>query len=807
MLRHYLRTTFRVLRRQASFSAINLVGLSVGIAAALLLLLFVRNEITFDSGHQKADRIYRAWVLEDYGPNQVHFNTTTPYRTGPDLKAAIPEIEAIARFDRFHDTVRRGDTSHNEQIHVAETTFLEVFDFPVVAGDRRTMLASQENIVLTETAATRYFGQADPMGEILSIDFSGEPRQFQVTGVLADPPENSSLQFELLLSYAVDEWFYSDRFKTAFFNISPETYVLLSEGADIEAVRAKIPPMITSVIGDRVEEGQYQVGLQPLHDIHMNPDFPEGYSAVVNPMYVRILLALALLILSIACINFVTLSVSRSLTRAKEIGVRKVIGADRGQLMAQYWGEALMLTGLSMIIGFMLASLALPGFNSLAQRELALTLDGQTAFLLGGIFVAVGLLAGLYPAFVLSRFSPIDAFRGAVSTGADRSRVRKILVVGQFALSILLIASTLIIGKQLDFLENKDLGFAKESIVSIPTVASIAEGQEIADRLRFRLEADPAVISLTSAAMLFDQNGWARVGYTATDGTYKRHFVNVVDHDFVSTLQLRILSGRDFDRDQPGDTDRAVIVNQAFVATHNWEEPLASTLPGANFDEHEIIGVVEDFHFASLHTEIQPALFVLSSNVAFSGAQDADYEGSFAPEIALRIAGSDVPGTIDKLSSIWAEVAPEMPFSYSFVDDNIAQQYRQEARLSSMVSLGALLSVLIAGLGLFGLASLSVSRRSKEIGLRKVLGSSIAGIVGLFTREFSVLVGIAFVVAAPVAWLGMNDWLGGFAYRAPVGAGPFLGAGVAALLVMLIAVSYQAIRASTANPVDALRDE
>ncbi|MFT4605643.1 MAG: putative ABC transport system permease protein, partial [Rhodothermales bacterium] len=496
MLLHYLRTTLRVLLRQASFSAINLVGLSVGIAAALLLLLFVRNEITFDSSHQNADRIYRAWVMEDYGPDQVHFNTTTPYRTGPDLKAAIPEVEAITRFQRFNDTVRRGDASHNEVIHVAETNFLEVFDFPVVTGDRETMLSSQENIVLTEAAAARYFGLSDPMGEILSIDFNGEPRQFQVSGVLADPPDNSSLQFEMVLSYAIDEWFYSDRFKTAFFSVSPETYVLLAEGADVDAVRAKIPPMITSVIGDRVVEGQYKVGLQPLQDIHMNPDFPEGYSSVINPMYVRILLALALLILSIACINFVTLSVSRSLTRAKEIGVRKVIGADRGQLMGQYWGEALMLTGLSMVLGFLLASLALPAFNGLAQRELVLQLDGRTAFLLGGIFVIAGLLAGLYPAFVLSRFSPIDAFRGTVSNGADRSRVRKTLVVGQFALSILLIASTLIIGKQLDYLESKDLGFAKESIVSIPTEASIEEGQEIADRLRFRLAGDPAVMSL-----------------------------------------------------------------------------------------------------------------------------------------------------------------------------------------------------------------------------------------------------------------------------------------------------------------------
>ncbi|NNE69946.1 MAG: FtsX-like permease family protein [Rhodothermales bacterium] len=807
MIRHYLRTTFRVLLRQASFSAINLVGLSVGIAAALLLLLFVRNEITFDSAHEKSDRIYRAWVKEDYGPNQVHFNTSTPYRTGPDLEAGIPEVEAITRFDRFSDTVRRGVIGHTETINVVETNFLDVFDFEVLAGDRATMLGSQESIVLTQSAVNRYFGTETPLGEVLSIDFGDEPRQFQVTGVLADPPENSSLQFEVLLSFAIEEWYYSDRFKEAFFNVSPETYVLLAEGADISAVEAKIPGVITSVIGDRVEEGQYQVGLQPLTDIHMNPDFPEGFSTVINPMYVRILMALALLILAVACINFVTLSVSRSLTRAKEIGVRKVIGADRSQLMAQYWGEALMLTGLSLVAGFALARAFLPGFNALAQRNLSLQLDPATLLLLAGIFVLVGLLAGLYPALVLSRFSPIDAFRGSVSSRRDRGRVRRGLVVGQFALSILLISSTLLIGRQLDYLENKDLGFSEDSVVSIATVANISDGQALADRLRFRLAGDPAIKSLTSAAMLFDQNGWARIGYQATDGTYKRHFVNVVDHDFIETLELRLRTGRNFDRNQPGDADRAVIVNEAFVRTHGWTDPLTGQIPGPNFDEHEIIGVVEDFHFASLHTEIRPALFVLSPNVAFSGAMDADYGGSFAPEIAIRVDTDNLPTTLARIEQAWTEVAPEMPFSYSFVDDNIAQQYRQEARLSQIVRLGALLSILIAGLGLFGLASLSVNRRSKEIGLRKVLGSSVAGIVGLFTREFSILVGIAFVVAVPVAWYAMSVWVSGFAYRAPIGVVPFVLAGIAALLVMLVAVSYQAIRASMANPVDALRDE
>ena len=806
VLRHYLRTTLRVLGRQASFSVINLVGLSVGIAAAFLLLLFVRNEVTFDRAHEKADRIYRAWLLEDYGEDQIHFNTTTPVRLAGDLEAGIPEVEAAVRFDPFNTTVRRDEVSHNESIYMVDVDFLDVFDFALVSGSRTSLFTDPDNIILTETSATRYFAQETAVGETLTLEFNGQPRTFTVSGVLADPPENSSLQFELLVPYTIEEWFYSDRLRQAFFNVSPETYVLLREGAQLAEVEAKMPALFDGLVGDRVEPGQYQVGLQPLLDIHTNPSMPQGFSTVISPVYVRILTALAVLILAIASINFVTLSISRSLARAKEIGVRKVIGAGRSQLVAQYWGEALLLTAVSLALGLILARLALPAFNSLAQRELSLAITPGIVALVVGVFAAVGLLAGMYPALVLSRFSPIEAFRGKVAGSAGRSTVRKALVVAQFALSILMVASTLAIGNQLDFLQEKDLGFDRESVVSIPTVATTAEGKEIADRLRFRLSGRSDVISLTAAAMLFDQNGWGRIGYTAADGTYKRHFANVVDHDFVRTMGLRLAQGRDFARDQPGDAERAIIVNQAFAAAHGWTTPLTEQIPG-QFDQHEIIGVVEDFHFQSLHTEIQPAMFALESNVAFSGAQDFDYGGSFAPDIAIRIAGTNVPETLAAVESAWTEAAPEMPFTYRFVDDAIAAQYRQEARLARMINIGALLSIFIAGLGLFGLASLAVARRSKEIGLRKVLGASVPGIVRLFTAEFSTLVIVAFFLATPAAWYGLSWWVEGFAYRAPIGPAPFVAALLAALAVMALAVSAQAVRAGVANPVDALRDE
>jgi putative ABC transport system permease protein len=806
VLRHYLRIVLRVLSKNPGFSFINITGLSVGIGVALLLLVFARNELTFDRMHEKAPRTYRAWVLEDYGEDQQFFNTTTPVRTGPDLAASLPEVEAMTRFDSMNNTVRLGEVSHSERLFMVDESFLSIFDFPVLRGDPATMFSSQENIVLTESAARRYFADADPMGRVLSVEFDGAPRDFEVAGVLADVPENSSLQFELLLPYAITEWLYPDRMKEAFFNVHPETYVLLRNDAALEEVQRKIPGILTSLLGDRVEDGQYQVGLQPLVDIHMNPDFPVGYSPVVSPVYVWILIGLAALILTIASINFVTLSVSRSLERAKEIGVRKVMGAGRTQLMGQYWGEALLLTGVSMGLGLGMAQFALPAFNGLAQRSLTLPLSGPLVLILIGLFLFVGLFSGLYPAIVLSRFSPVEAFRGKVSGRADRSLVRKGLVVAQFGLSILLIASTLVMSQQLRYVQNKDLGFTKESVLSIPTVVTTEDGKEIANRLRFLLAGRDDIVSISSAAALFDENGWVRIGYTATDGSYRRHFANVVDYDFIRTMGLRLSAGRDFDPNQPSDPDRAMIINRAFAASHGWDDPLSETIPG-NFDDHEIIGVVEDFNFASLHTAIEPAMFALTPNVAMSGAADVDYRGSFSPDIAVRLAGGNLPETLTALKEAWAEVAPDTPFTFSFLDDAIAGQYRQEQRLSEIVTLGSLLAILIAGLGLFGLAAMSVVRRSKEIGLRKVLGSNVSGIVTLFTREFATLVGVAFVLAAPLAWLGMRSWLNGFAFRTQLGAGPFLLAGVIALAVMLVAVSFQSLRAAYANPVDALRDE
>ncbi len=795
-----------MIARHPGYASINIFGLSIGVAVSLLLFLFVTNELGYDRHHENADRIYRAWVLEDYGENMQFFNTTTPLPLGPTLAAALPEVEYAVRYDRLTDTVRRGDTHFDESIFMVDPDFFSVFDLPVVAGNSFAPLDEPTSIVLTESAATRYFGMEDPIGKELSIDFSGDPHVFEVSTIIEDVPRNSNLQFELLISYAVGDWMYSARMHTAWMNVSPETYVMLKPDADIAATLAKLPAIVTSALGDRVEEGQYTVGLQPLLDIHLNPEFPIGYASVSSPIYVRILLSVALLVLLIACINFVTLSLSRATTRSREIGVRKAIGAQRSQLVRQYFGESTVFAGLAVALGLGLSVLLLPAFNQISNQDLRLVLDGSTMMMLGALFLSISLITGVYPAIVMASFSPTEAFRGSSSTGNKRGFLRKSLVTVQFSLSILLLVSMLVMGSQLRFIDNVDLGFSEDRVLYIPTELSSTDGAILAERIRFETGIRSDIESVATAVAVFDPNGWIFIGYQATDGTYRRFFTNLVDYEFVSTMNLRVQEGRSFDRDLPSDAVSALIVNEAFVDAYGWDHPLEAQIPG-RFTEHEIIGVVDNFHYTSLHNEIQPAVLTLSRNLIMSGANDVGFSGSANSKIIFRVAGDNLPETLAYLESMMARVAPELPFTYEFVDQDIAQLYEQEDRLSTIIMLGALLAVLIAGLGLFGLAAISVARRTKEIGVRKVLGASASNIVGLFGREFSTLVVIALVVAGPVGYFGLTTWLGTFAYHTSVGVTPFIVAGLSAFALMWLAVSAQALKAASANPVNALRDE
>jgi len=806
MLKNYFRTAIRVIARHPGYASINLFGLSGGVAIALLLLTFVSKETSYDRFHEAADRTYRAWVLEDYGEDQQFFNTTTPLPLAATLKNGLPEVEYAVRYDRFTDMIRNGETQFNESIFMVDDGFFSVFDFEMISGNISQPFEGPESIVLTQKAAERYFGTADPLGKQLTIEFNGDPHTYSVSAVFEDVPATSSLQWEILLPYSVADWFYSERAHTAWFNVSPETYIMLHEGADINAVEAKLERVMTTALGDRVEPGQYEAGLQPLTDIHLNTEFPVGYASVSNPVYVRILLAVALLVLVIACINFVTLSLSRASTRSREIGVRKAIGAGRSQLAGQYFGEAVLFSAFAIGLGLGLAALLTPAFNQLSQEEISLSLNSSTWMMLGGLFVAISVIIGVYPAVVMSSYSPTEAFRGSVSTGSQRGLLRKSLVTVQFSLSILLLVAMLVMSSQLSFIRSTDLGFSPDRVLYVPAEISSDDAFVLAERIRFEVADRSDIESVSASQMLFDPDGWGRIGYNASDGTYKRFFANIVDQDFLTTMNLRLSDGRFFDRDNPSDASRAIVINQAFADAYGWDDPLTARIPG-EFSDHEIIGVVEDFNYSSLHTKVQPAAMVLTASLIFSGASDFDYSGTRITRIAFSISGSDMPATIEHLESVWDRVANDLPFTYQFVDQDIANQYVQESRLSTIIMLGALLAIVIAGLGLFGLAAISVVRRTKEIGIRKTLGASTGHIVAMFGREFSRLVVFALLISIPVGYFSLNWWLDSFAYRTELGVMPFVIAGLSAFLLMWFAVSAQSIKAAWADPVEALKDE
>lgn len=806
MLRNTFRTAFRVISRRPGFAFINLAGLSGGVAIALLLLLFARQENSFDTFHDKSDRTYRAWVLEDYGEDQQFFNTITPLPLAGVLADAIPEIETTARYDRFTDTVRRGSVEFNETLFVVDHSFFDVFDFPMVEGDLTAPFNGPESVILTESAANRYFGAERAIGQELILQRGEDPLTLTVSAVLEDVPINSSLQFEMLLPFEVSSWMYPERMFTAWFNVVSETWVVLREGADIEAVEARIPEIMATALGDRVEPGQYNVGLQPMESIHLDPSFPIGYAPVANPVYVRLLMGIALLVLLIACINFVTLSLSQAPSRSREIGVRKAIGAARSQLVSQFMGEAILFSGMAMILGLGLARVLLPGFNHLSFNQLSFHLEGTTWLMLGSVFLGLTVFIGTYPSLVMSSYRPTEAFRGGATEGRKSGWLRKSLVTVQFSISMAMLSAMLVMGSQLRFIESADLGFSPDRVLYVPVELPTDEAYDLAERVRFATASRSDIESVSASRMLFDENGWGRIGFNATDGSYRRFFANIVDPEFVQTMGLRMKSGRAFDRDNPSDMERALIVNEAFVQAFGWDDPLSETIPG-NFNEHEIIGVVEDFHFTSLHSDVEPAVLSVSQDLIFSGANDFDYQGAFIGRIALRLSGTDSNSTLAWLESIWPDVANGLPFSYRFVDQDIQSQYDQELRLASITRLGALLAMLIAGLGLFGLAAISVARRTKEIGIRKTLGASTGHIVGLFGREFMPMVLLALVVAGPLAWTGLDRWLETFAYRTELGPWPFFAAGLGALALMWVAVSAQSIKAAWTNPVSALKDD
>ena len=813
MLRNFLTTALRNLRKQSFYAIINIIGLALGIACCALIVLFVQDELSFDQYHEKSDRTYRLFV--DLKFNEMEGKMS--YMPAPMAKTLIqdyPEVEIAARMRGVGDyLVKRGDADNikEERVILADPELFEIFDFTVLAGDPVTGLQAPNTLVITEPLARKYFGEEEAVGQTLRIN---ENEDYKVVAVIEEMPYNSHFRFDIFTSMETSE----ESKRIFWLSHNFFTYIVLREGTDPQALEDKFPQMIEKYAGpelkqflgisvDEFEEGGSKLGyfLQPLSDVHLRAAEIEGLGGKGDINNVYIFSIIALFILLIACINFMNLSTARSANRAREVGIRKVMGSFRSQLISQFLIESVVLSIIAFFIALGLVILMLPYFNEISGKHMSVDhLYTRLAPLLFLASIIVGILAGLYPAFFLSAFQPIQVLKGKKLAKTTNFSLRSILVVFQFFASILLIIGTIVVQQQLSYVQNKKLGFNKEQVLIVHDAYTL--GTKKTYTLKNELVAIPNIKSVSVSNFLpvegFSNNNnifWPEGNKTQESGVAMSNWY--VDHDYLSTLQMETVHGRDFSLDFPTDS-MAVILNEEAMKQFGYtEDPIGRKIvslddvdPETNepiYEEYTVIGVVEDFHFTSVKNKI-------SALGLFIGGRGT---------LSLRLTTNDLDQTIASVRNTWNEFAPGQPFLYTFLDDHFGEMYESEQRLGKIFASFAILAILVACLGLFALATFMAEQRSKEMSIRKVLGASVPEIVLLLTKEFTRLVLIAFVIAVPVAWFAMQQWLDGFAYKVSMGVGTFLLAGIIALLIAFLTISYQAIRAAYVDPINALRNE
>ncbi|MCB0564326.1 MAG: ABC transporter permease [Phaeodactylibacter sp.] len=817
MLKNYLKIALRNLSREKLYSTINILGLGIGVAVALLLGLYAREEWSFDSFHSKKGRIHRVWVKEHY-QGEVFFNTVTPVVLAGVLEDNFPEVEKTVQYIQVNNLVKKGSEVSQERVHVITPSILEVFDFKLLEGNPQKALEGLRKVVLTPPLARKYFGDGSALGQTLSIQLNGDWEEFTVSGIIEEAPANSSLQYSMLIPYENMKTLFSERALTSWTFVYPETYVLLKEGVDVLALQEKMAPVIDQQVVRIYKAGEYVVGLQPLLDIHLNNNYPQGIASVSDHRYPMILSGIALLVLVLGMVNFVILAIGRSVSRAKEVGIRRVAGALRRQLMQQFWAESVVVTLLAVALGVLLAQLCLPAFNLITGKSLSLpySISSLALFLSGGL--SLGLLAGAYPALIVSGFSPLRAIKGMITKmGRSRQMLLRGLVSFQFVLSLCLIICTMVMSFQLKYLQQKNLGFDKEQVVILPyqatptadhgTAAIFSDGREVESRLRQELNGRQEVLGVATSAHAVGFPGWTALGYTDPSTQQYRSFsYNAVSANYLETMGIGLAAGRNFSADIPSDLEKAIVVNEAMADAFDWRGLVGQQLPPP-FESFQLIGIMKDFHFHSLHTDIGPLMIAMSLGTVYQVVSDASYEDLPIPKLAIRIDGGNVPAALLAIRKAWNKAAPGQPFDFTFLNDALDAQYRAEQHLSSVLSWATFLAILIACLGLFGIATLTTVRRTKEIGVRKVLGASVAQLVFTLNKPITLMVLLASVIAAPIAYLLMQRWLQGFAFHVAINPAWFLLAAALALVLAWLSVSWQSVKTARGNPVEALRYE
>lgn len=816
MLRNYFKIAFRNFRKQKLYSFINVFGLAVGIAFCLMVYLFIQQEISFDRFHVNADHLYRMHAVEykesggkveqnwlgESKPKGLDRHVYLPMPLGPSLKVQFPEIHQYSRFTADGGIVSYENKIHSEYFHFVDSNFLEMFSFPLMVGNPFLALATKDKIVLSEEMAVKYFGTQDPIGKTLEVSIFGEKGKFIVGGVTKKLPDNSSIEFDFLLRIEAQPYYKKNLERWSSFNTT--IFLELAASTNFEAFNEKLQTFTQDRFAQTIERSRtnrklkaedkvLELGYLPITAIHLENTI--GWQNTGSRMNIFILSGIALLILVMACLNYISLAVTSASGRMLEVGIRKVLGSSRSQLARLFWIEAQILVIVALVLALGLIVFFLPVFNEFVERQLELDVLNNWPILLGivGVVLLTGFIAGGYPAVFISKFKPVQVLKGN-QTYRFNPRFTRAIVVTQFALSVFLIISAITMQQQMRFINEKDLGYNKEQVLVLRTGTGWDnEGERLLEKMKEELKDTDQIKSISGTDNSFNR-GFNIYGYEMKN---ERHtaFIYRVDHDYIKTLGMELVDGRDFSKAIITDNTEAIIINEALAKDVQLENPVGENIPWRKDAVNKVVGVVKDFHVLGLNQPIKPALLHLNKE-----------EGKIMC-ILVKISPENIPQTIRNIESTWKKIASSQPFKYSFLDEDVADQYNTYVKWTKIVTTSTLFAILIACLGLFGLAGIMAMNKTKEIGVRKVLGAGVYHILTLLNKDLVKLAIIAVLLAAPVSWYIMNQWLDNFEFKITMGWSAFFVGAILCLFIALLTVSYHTIKAAIANPIDSIRYE
>lgn len=797
MFKNYLKSTLRNLLRNKVYAFINIAGLCIGLACAMLIILYLKDEVSYDAFHKNVGQIYRIANFDTKPDGSIeHKNGFTGYFQGPKFAANIPEIQSFVRYQQNNKDLRRGTEIKSQEVYFTDTSFFSVFTFPLLSGNPHTALSQPRSVIISEDMAKDQFGTTNAVGKIMLFKDEEKFEPYTVTAVARRSPQNSSIKFQVLMPMIVSKE--DAQNNENWFNFFMNSFVVLRPGANIKTVEAKMKqvyetdaaPTIKMIAEKYDVKNKTTYILQPFTDMHLNVELnaSNGLQGGSNPMYSYILSGIALFILIIACINFVNLTVARSVKRAKEIGIRKVVGGSRKQLILQFLGESFVLCLAAFLLAILLVQLILPVFNNLSNKALALSYLFDAKLIAGYLllFIITGLLAGFYPAMVLSGYSPVKTLYSRFAI-AGKNYLQKSLVVLQFSLATFLIIGTITIFSQFNYLTNQPLGYDDTDLVTVNKW-----GIKRGDAAFFKQELlkSPAIADVS-----FKNGGqWGTIA--KANGEKQISFAyETVDENYLPMLKIALAQGRNFSKEFTTDSTSSILVNEAFAKEADWQDPIGQEVNfWYNNEKYKVVGLVKDYHFHALNEKISPQLFTMKA-------------GNEYGKVFIKIKPGSATAALQHIEKTFKRVFPVAPYEYAFLNDDNRKSYEAEAKWKQILLFGAVLTIFISCIGLFGLSVLSAEKRTKEIGIRKVLGASVSTVVATLSKDFLKLVTISLLVAVPLAWMAASKWLENYPYRITLSWWIFGAAGILVLLLALATVSFQSVKAAIANPVRSLRSE